>query len=79
MCSTILSLALAKEKEEFKADDSNASKHLRPKMIGHNKKLSDLLNNTGGAPVKHLYPFTIFIRYLREDLSELIGEDLHLF
>ena len=77
VCGTRLSLALAKEKEEFETDFSKPLERLRPKIIDHLKRLSDLLNNPGVPPIKHPYPFTAFTQYFREDISELIGEKLH--
>ena len=77
VCSTRLSLALAKEKEDFDADFSEPRERLRPKMLDQFKRLTVILDNPGVPPRKHPYPFTAVTRMFREDISELIGEKLH--
>ena len=77
VCSTRLSLALAKEKEEFDADFSEPRERLRPKMLDQFKRLMVILNNPGVPPRKHPYPFTLVTKRFREGISELIGENLH--
>ena len=77
VCSTRLSLALAKEKEEFEANTSKTLEHFRPKMIGQLKRLSDLLSNPDLFLREHPHSFTVFTRKFRLDISQLIGERLH--
>ena len=77
VCSTRLSLALAKEKEDFNADFSEPRESLRPKMLDQFKRLTVILDNPGVPPRKHPYSFTAVTRMFREDISELIRERLH--
>ena len=77
VCNTRLSLALAKEKEEFEADFSEPRERLRPKIFDQFKRLKNILSNPGVPPMKNPYPFTGTTRKFRLDISELIGEKLH--
>ena len=77
LCSTRLSLALAKEKEEFEAFTSKTLEHFRPEMIRQLERLDDLLNNFDLLLRGHPHHFTVFTEKFREDISELIGERLH--
>ena len=77
VCSTRLSLALAKEKERFDADFSGSRERLRPRMMDQFKRLRDILNNPGVPPRKNPYPFTASTRFFREEVSRLISEKLH--
>ena len=77
VCSTRLTLVLAKEKELFDADHSEFREKLRPKMLGQFERLRKILNNPDVPPRKNPYPFTVFTRNFREDISVYIGEKLH--
>ena len=77
ICSTRLSLVLAKEKEQFDADLAEPCERLRPKMIDQFKRLRIILRNPGVPPRERPYPFTATTRYFRATVSEMIGENLH--
>ena len=82
VCSKRLSLALAKEREEFEVEISKRFlnehlRHLRPKMIGQLESLSELLNNPDVPPRKQSYQLNVFLKFFRQDISEQIREKLH--
>ena len=77
VCRTRLSLALAEEKKKFEADISKESESLGHKMIGQLEALHDLLSNRDLPPIKDPPPVKASLRFLREEISQVIKEKSH--